>query len=286
MTGKGCIIPIRHNFGRTYHIVTPARIIVARTLQAMTEIYALPREGGSRSPRFAAYVARVEHHWGLSAFNPMAGAAAQDAVRVLLEIDAERLAAEEAGALAARCDFEGDITIAIAVPSKGMWTDRLATEIQHRTIAPRRPTHGTALLWPGDALDDTQVRMECAAEVVRIMWTAHHGVPTTLGGVLAREGLCYALAPQSSRGTDATHSDADSAAIEEALGVLGDTSLQGDIVGVLYGDDAAIAMGWTPLGLVEMAGYRWATARARAIVERIGAPAALRDSFPPTPTSS
>jgi len=263
-----------------------ARIVVAPTLEIMTEIYALPRAGGPGSPRFAAYVARVEHHWGLSAYNPMAGPAAHDAVRALMEIDAERLAAEEAGALATRCNFAGDITIAIAVPSRGMWTDRLATEIQHRTIAPRRPAHGTALLWPGDALDEAQVRTECAAEVVRIMWTAHHGVPTTLGGVLAREGLCYALAPASARGADATQGDAGSPAIEEALGVLGDTSMQGDIVGVLYGDDAATAMGWTPFGLDEKAGYRWATSRARAIVERIGARAALRDSFPPTPTSS
>ena len=266
--------------------MTGARIVVVPTLEIMTDIYALPRAGGPRSARFAAYVSRVEHHWGLSAYNPMAGPAAHEAVRALLDIGGERLAADEAAAVAARCDFEGDITIAIAVPSGGMWTDRLATEIQHRTIAPRRPAHGTTLLWPGDPLDEAQVRMECAAETVRIMWTAHHGVPKTLGAVLAREGLCYALAHAPLRHTDATDSDHGNPAIEEALGVLGDTSMQGDIVGVLYGDAAATAMGWTPLGLDGKAGYRWAIARAREMLERIGARAALRDSFPSTPTSS
>lgn len=138
----------------------------------------------------------------------------------------------------------------------------------------------------GDALDERQVNMECAVEVVRIMWTAHPGVPTSLGGVLAREGLCYALAPTLISGDAVPHGSNDNAAVEEALGVLGDTSMQGDIVGVLYGDAAAIEMGWTPLGRAEKAGYRWAISRVRAIVERVGASAALRGNFPPTPTNS
>jgi hypothetical protein len=266
--------------------MTGVRILVAPTLETMTEIYVLPREGGPRSPRFAAYVARVEHSWGLTSYNPMAGPVAHDTVRALIEIDAERLAGEQARELAVRCDFDGDITIAVAVPSGGMWTDRLATEIQHRTIDGRRGGHGTVLLWPGDALDECQVNMECAAEVVRIMWTAHHGVPTSLSGVLAREGLCYALAPAYTTGDAVPHSSNDNAAVESALVVLGDTSMQGDIVGLLYGDAAAIEMGWTPLGLAEKAGYRWAISRARAIVERVGASAALRGNFPPTPTST
>ena len=58
------------------------------------------------------------------------------------------------------------------------------------------------------------------------------------------------------------------------------------IVAILYGDTAATAMGWTPLGIGEMAGYRWAITRVREIVERVGAPAALRGSFTPTPTHS
>ena len=262
--------------------MTSARTHVAPTLVTMSDILSLSREGGPRSPRFAAYVSRVEHHWGLASYNPMAGPGAHVAVRALMEIDAERLAADEAGAVAARCEFGGDITIAIAVPSEGMWTDRLATEILHCTTGERRPAHGTALLWPGDALDEVHVRRECAAEVVRIMWTSFHGVPATLDAVLAREGLCYALTPRAG----AASGDDDSAAVNHAIGVLGDTSTQGDIVAILYGDPAAITMGWTPLGISEMAGYRWAITRAREIVEQVGAPAALRGSFTPTPTNS
>lgn len=259
--------------------MTRSRITIAPTLATMAQIYELSREGGPRSPRFAAYVSRVEHQWGLSAYNPMAGPPAQETVHALIEFDAEGLAAEEARTLTTRCEFGGDITIAVAVPSAGMWTDRLATEIQHRTIGTRRPAHGTVMLWRGDAVDEAHVRLECAAEVVRTMWTTYHGVPTALRGVLAREGLCYALATPSGQ-------DDDSLVVEQAIEVLGDTTAQGDIVAVLYGDAAALAMGWTPLGLAEKAGYRWAIARARAMVERIGAPAALRGNLLSPPTSS
>lgn len=266
--------------------MTDSRITMAPTLAIMADIYELSREGGPRSPRFTAYVSRVEHHWGLSAYNPMAGQAARDTVRRLIANGAEGTALDEARILTARCEFGEDLTIAIVVPSPGMWTDRLATEIQHRTTGTRRPAHGTVMLWPGDALDEAHVRHECAAEVVRTMWTTCHGVPATLGGVLAREGLCYALAAEAGQQGSSTSGDHDSPAVEEAIAVLGDTTEQGEIVGVLYGDTAAATMGWSPLGLPERAGYRWAIARAREIVGRVGAPAALRNSFPPTPTRS
>ena len=266
--------------------MSDSHVIVAPTLAMMADIYELSREGGARSPRFTAYVSRVEHHWGLSAYNPMAGQNARDTVCTLIANDAERIAFDEAQTFTARCEFGGDITIAIVVPSPGMWTDRLATEIQHRTTGTRRPAHGAVMLWPGDALDDAHVRHECAAEVVRTMWTAYHGVPATLAGVLAREGLCYALAAEGGQEERGASGDGDGPAVEEAIGVLGDTTEQSEIVAVMYGDTAAATMGWSPLGVPERAGYRWAIARARKIVGRLGAPAALRDSFPPTPTRS
>lgn len=281
-----------HNFFTQQNVLpkpqsmSDSRITVAPTLAMMADIYGLSREGGPRSPRFIAYVSHVEHNWGLSAYNPMAGQAVRDTVRVLIANDAERLAFDEASSLTARCEFDGDITIAIVVPSPGMWTDRLATEIQHRTTGIRRPAHGAVMLWHGDVLDEAHMRHECAAEVVRTMWTAYHGVPSTLGSVLAREGLCYALAAEVRQDGSGASGDDDGSAVEEAIGILGDTTDQGQIAGVLYGDTAAATMGWSPLGLAERAGYRWAIARAREIVRRVGAPAALRDSFPPTPTRS
>ena len=93
----------------------------------MAEMYRLSREGGPRSERFRAYVARVEHEWGIVAYNPMAGEPALHAVQQLIDLEAESLAADAAKAVAERCEYEDAITLALVVRSRGMWTDRVAT---------------------------------------------------------------------------------------------------------------------------------------------------------------
>jgi hypothetical protein len=236
----------------------------------MARIYAFSRSGGPRSPRFAAYVALVEHAWGLSSFNPMAGEAAAIAVDTLIALDAEAVAAAAAERVLEICDWRDPITLAVVVASPGMWTDRLATEVRHRTLADRRAAHGEILLWSGDASAIDDVRIESAAEAVRTMWTALHGPTRTLEDVLSREGLAYALArPSTASGpTDPT--------IAEALEVLGNTSTLGDIIAVLYGDHAASTLGYTPLGLGARAGYEWAIRKAEVRIAGAGAARALR----------
>ena len=169
-------------------------VTVVPTLAAMAEIYQLSRSGGVKSPRFAAYRARVEHEWGFAGYNPMAGPHALDAVHQLTALNAEARARVSALEVVERCKFPGDVTLAIVVASPGMWTDRVATEVRHRTSAKRRAGHGEILLWTGDVLDAGLVLREAAAETVRVMWTTLHGAADTLGALLAREGLAYALA--------------------------------------------------------------------------------------------
>jgi len=202
----------------------------------------------------------------------MAGPPALAAVQQLIALDAERLASDAAQEIADRCEFDGEVTLALVVASPGMWTDRLATEVQHRTLRARRAGHGEVLLWSGDVNDDALVLRESAAETVRAMWTSTHGAATTLGEVLAREGLAYALA-SSPYGACAR---SDELSVDEAIAVLGDTTTLGDIVAVLYGDAAAVALGFTPLGIAEYAGFRWATERASKRIDHVGAREALR----------
>ena len=83
-------------------MVEPGSATIAPTLARMAGIYALSRNGGGASPRFAAYLAEVEHHWGLAAYNPMAGDAASDTVDALVALDAERLAQAAVGNRAGR----------------------------------------------------------------------------------------------------------------------------------------------------------------------------------------
>ncbi|MDQ2665771.1 MAG: hypothetical protein M3Z05_07150 [Gemmatimonadota bacterium] len=248
---------------------TSSNVIIAPTLATMARVYQLSTSGGPRSPRFAAYVGLVEHGWGLSSFNPMAGDVAARSVDALIALDAEAVAAEAAKHILDACAWTAPITLAIVVPSPGMWTDRLATEVRHRTLAERRSVHGEILLWSGDAPDADDIRHESAAEAVRTIWTSLHGPTRTLSDVLSREGLAYALARPSTEPAPLER------AVGEALEVLGDTSTLADIIGVLYGDSAASTLGYTPLGLSERAGYEWAIGRALAEIARVGAAGAL-----------
>ena len=219
-----------------------------------------------------SYVALAANGWGFSAYNPMAGPHAFEAVQQLLAIDAERLAYEAASEVAAGCAYRGDFTLAVVVSAQGIWTDRLATEVQHRTVAERKAGHGLVLQWSKEPVSVDCVRREATAEAVRVMWTALHPARPTLASVLAREGLAYALAGS----LFGEPTDTDGRRVEEALGVLGTSTDVGDIAPVLYGDPAATAHGWPTLGIGEHGGSRWAIAHAEASIRGVGAGAVLR----------
>ena len=253
------------------HAALRRTVTIAPTLETMAELYLLSRDGGPKSERFTAYVKRVEHEWGLVSYNPMAGAAALEAVQQAIAVDAERIAREAAGDTIAECEYTGSVTLAVVVASAGMWTDRLATEVEYRTTAKRRADHGQVMLWSREAITAEDVRRESVAETVRTMWTALHGQARTLRSVLAREGLAYALADLKT-----IVQPENDAAIGDALAILGDSTTQGDIVAALYGDAVADQMGWPTLGISDRGGAQWAARRAARTIAEIGAAAALR----------
>ena len=253
------------------HVVLQRTVTIAPTLETMAELYLLSREGGPKSERFLAYVKRVEHEWGLVSYNPMAGAAALEAVQQAIALDAEPIARQAASDTIADCEYKGTVTLAVVVASAGMWTDRLATEIEYRTTAKRRADHGQVILWSREGIAAEDVRRESVAETVRTMWTALHGQALTLRAVLSREGLSYALADP--KAITPPENDAE---IRDALNILGDSTTQGDIVAALYGDAAAEQLGWTSLGISDRGGAQWAAHRAARTISEIGEAAALR----------
>lgn len=249
-------------------------VTIAPTLETMAGIYRLTREGRAKSPRFVAYLAHAEREWGFSAYNPMAGPPALDLVKQLLSLGAEGLAQDSAQKVVEQCEFHGPITLAVVVASPGMWTDRIATEVQHRMAGKHTNHSGTVLCWPGEPVNADTIRRESIAEAVRTMWTRLRGPAVTLQSVLSQEGLAYALHPEPFAGLVGEAGDGG-VSVEQALTVLGDSPEIADIVGVMYGDEAARHLGWTPLGVADHAGYRWAVARAVDAAARIGAPALL-----------
>lgn len=268
--------------------MTPtSRVRMAPTLETMSAMYRLSRQGGPRSERFRAYVARVEHEWGLVAYNPMAGEAAQTAVDLLLGIGAESLAREAAAWAVEACEYAEEITLALVVRSRGMWTDRVATEVELRagTVAVPR-NRGLVNVWSSESPDASVVRRESVAEAVRVMSTAIHGAARTVREFLWREGLAYALAgellhencvpgpPGNAPAVALTESDVD--AVGGALDVLGDSTELSDVAAALFGDPACEAMGWPLLGLPANAGYAWAVRHATQQLSVLGPPAAVR----------
>jgi len=138
-------------------------------------IYRLDRTGGVRSPRFVAYLARVESEHALAPYNPMAGPAALASVQRLIELDAEAIAGRHAA----------EAELAVVVSSPGLWTDRVATEVELRTD-PEPPA--LVRFWAGEPVEAADVERECAAAVQRVHWSLEHGPARTVDAVLAREG--------------------------------------------------------------------------------------------------
>ena len=222
---------------------------VVPTLAVMADVYRRSTEGGPESERFRAYVVAARERHPIAGYNPMTSKPVLETVEALLAVDAEAVVRDAAASVAPDADL--DLFVTVATP--GMWTDRFATEVHHRL----GPPTGQVLLWTGGDASDGAVRREAIAQVVRLV----RPPATTVRDLARREGEAYA------RGglTGNPHP-----LVAEALDVVGDDEGIGTAAALLYGDDVAIALGWTPLGLPWLAGYEHAIAVAAARLSRKG----------------
>ena len=260
-----------------------SNVVIAPTLQTMSTMYGLSCDGGPKSERFTAYVARVEHEWGLVAYNPMAGDAARETVMKLLSLDAESVARDLAERTVTLCEYEEQLTLAIIVRSNGMWTDRVATEVDDRLSAKRsRSGYGLVSMWSREECTLAEVTREVVAETVRIMWASIHGASDRIQTVFAREGLAYAIAARvcDVEPYGGSPNMEEQMLVLEALEMLCGTRRQSEIVAVLYGDGVATTMGFDTLGIGDRAGYRVAIDQAADRVRLVGAARALRNGAP------
>ncbi len=248
-----------------------AQIQLVPTLATMADIYGLPREGGAASPRFKRYVELVPHHYGLVTYNPMAGPHALETTEQLLDVNAETVAMDAAREAADLCHHRDPITLAVVLCAPGGWTDRLATEVEHRTLHRLPSGHGLILHWTRERPTAEQIRREAIAEAVRVMARAGPGYRASVRSLLCREGLAYALGGTPYGPVTAE----DQQAVGDALEVLGLSDTIGDMTAVLYGDAAAAALGWALAGVPEHGGYRCAIDDAARRVDDLGAPATL-----------
>lgn len=230
-------------------------IAVAPTLATMAGVYREATTGGPASARFEAYVAAAASGEPIHGYNPMTSEPVLTTVEALLAHDAEGRLAVVANTTAAAIGATADLSMHFTVATPGMWTDRLATEVEHRLLG---HDPGAVLWWSGDEVTAAALDAEIVAQTVRLVRTTRSGVPTTLSAAVDQEGSALAMAGWPGQLTDRA---------ADALAVLGgDTSLS-SMVAFLYGDRSARAMGFTPLGMAESEGYAHAAALCR---ERCG----------------
>lgn len=222
---------------------------VIPTLAAMAEVYRLPADGGAESPRFGAYVELGRARVPVSGYNPMTSKAVLPTIERLLAIDAEGVAAKAATGAAEQLGAD-DIELVLTVATPGMWSDRLATEVEHRLVGKGARE---ILLWTGEDTGEAAVASAAVSQLVREVWRQRNGLPGTVVAAAAQEGLALSMAGmRGARSIEAT----------AVLEVLGDDTTLSSMVAFLYGDDAAEAMGFTPVGLGDRVGESHAVALA------------------------
>jgi len=203
----------------------------------MADVYRLSTTGGAQSPRFKRYLEIIrDDELPVTGYNPMTSKPVLETVEALLAIGAEAIADEHSNGC----------TLHITVATPGLWTYRISTEIDHRLGDPS----GSILLWTGEDVSVEAERRETIAQVVRMTRRAR-----TTEEVAMREGIAYAKA-----GCEGELDDA----VADALKIVGPDEAIPTKAALLYGDDVAKTMGFTPLGLRDHAGYRHCIALAAA----------------------
>ena len=232
-------------------------IRVAPTLELMATVYALSKDGGNRSARFLGYVDAAKHGAPISGYNPMTSKPVLATIDALLAMRAEERAERIANDVARELAFSDDMQMHITVCTPGFWTDRIGTEVHHR-LAGNDPR--AILWWCGEEPTPELFDAEVVAQTVRTIVTLRDGAPASLRAAVEQEGAACAMSGAVGAFDEGA---ADALAILES-----DTSLA-TMVGFLYGDEAATALGFTPLGLGDRVGYAHAVA-----LTRTGAPRA------------
>jgi hypothetical protein len=207
-------------------------------LEVQRELYALPRG----SSRFREYLARMTAGSGeialpLVAMNPMAKEHVGAAIAALLALGAEEVARAAIAEVAPRVPEMALRVGLVVADERGGWTNRYTTDFGHRFEQRAMLERGfaVALLWAGDAPSAATVRREVIFSIARAAWQTAHGAPRTLREMLTQENEARRLAGLEARllPDSGEHLDARDAPTLFAM---------------LYGDEAAVSLGYRPLG--------------------------------------
>ena len=234
-------------------------------LQIQRDLYRMPRGW----ERFRAYLETLvdpetkDLKLPLSAMNPMG----KDHVPALLDqylaFDADGLAARavaEAESRLSNVEGEFKVTLVIVDDAMGGWTNRYSNELTARSGS--KPLHKrgwiTGTLWTSETPSEQAIREETLTAVYRAAHIQQHGFAATMREIMAQEGYVMAMAGCSKPSLDEVELEYTRAVIAPNL----DTKDYPIVITSLFGDVAAAALGYSPLGLSERAGFALALSDA------------------------
>lgn len=232
-------------------------------LKQERELYAVPRG----RERFQAYLKAMTMGTGeaalpLTVLNPMGREHVGELLDRMIALGIEAAAARAAAEAAQRLGGIDDtvrVAIAVADDLKGGWTNRYFTEMVNRFERKYEVERGwaTVLFWTSEEPTLERAHRETLASVYRTLHQRAHGHPTSLRAMLAQEGRAARFAGEVGALDDAALLQA-----RRVIDPLRDSTAYPVIAAAFYGDDAAVSLGYPPLGLPERAGYAVALADA------------------------
>jgi hypothetical protein len=227
-------------------------------LQLQRDLYTLPRG----MERFREYIKTMtDAETGdlalpLVAMNPMG----KDHIPALLDeymaLGADQIAAEAVERAGVEFPREFKLCLVVSDDLKGGWTNRWASEFSHRIESQAFLKRGfiTGLLWTSEPPSASRVREAILTSLYRAEYLQSHPWPQTLREMLAQEGTVLARAGCTSPVLEADDLAYTRTVIEPHL----DAHDRATVMACLFGDTAALALGYPPRGLSDRAGFAMA----------------------------
>ena len=248
----------------------------APLLQIQRDLYAMPRD----MSRFRSYIRTITNDSGddlslvpLVIANPMAKEHVNEALDVLLAMDADGIGAHTADEISTTLlpRAPGAFNAALVVADDlGGWTNRFTWEhdlrfgpdrLRSRTGEPIAKRYWvTGVLWAGASHTSASIREALLAAAYRTDHIQRRGSAVTLRDKLAQEGWVLAQAGCDEPVLDPDELEYTREIIEPFL----DATDMRTAVECLFGDDASRMLGFTPRGLSPWAGIALALHDARA----------------------
>lgn len=230
-----------------------------RLLQLQRDLHNIPR-GWERFSRYLETMLNAEASdielLPFAIVNPMGKEHVCEMLDTLLTMDASAIAAGAIANLDDRFeDLPGTFKVGLVLVDDRMggWTNRYTTEFSTRFEIQPNLKWGwlSAVLWTSETPSPQTVRQETLAAVYRAVYVRRHGFARTLQEMLHQEGYVMAMADCREPYLEAE----DIAYTREVLAPLLQSRDYPIAIAGLFGDRAARALGYPPMGLSDRAGF-------------------------------